>query len=66
MPITVKRITVQHGKITRKFLLIDPPFPNLGDAITIGRVDYIVTKIADEKLYLRFAIEKGKLRQVFP
>jgi len=60
------RITVKRGRVTRKFLLVESPFPKRGDVITLHNVDYIVTKTQDEKILIRFGAENGRLKQVFP
>lgn len=64
-----KRVTLKlklNRKTTKRLLLVAPPFPAVGDELTIGKWDWIVTKVQDEKIIAAFIPEGKKLRQVFP
>ena len=63
---TAKRVTLQYGTTKRKLLLVDPPYPERGEILTIEGQNWLVKKITDEKVIFEFTTEGGKLRQVFP
>lgn len=63
---TVKRVKIQLGKIKRSLLLAAPPYPRVGDMLTISGQDWPVVSIKDEKVIAAFDIEGKRLRQVFP
>ena len=43
----MKRITLDLGTLKRKYVFTAPPFPAVGDRVTLGRQVWIVTKSED-------------------
>ena len=67
-PKRIQRITLRQGKITRRLVLVEPPFVKIGDICSISGSDWEVTKAREEleaHVYsLRFPAAKA--RQEFP
>lgn len=63
---TAKRVWLKRGKVTRKLLLVVPPYPEKGDELTIDGEAWFVARIQDEKIIAAFDRDGNKLRQVFP
>ena len=61
-----KRVWLKRGKVTRKLLLVAPPWPDKGDEVTLNGEPWFVIRIKDEKIVAAFDREGNKLRQVFP
>src|ERR1700752_5339105 len=49
-----KRVWLKRGKISRKLLLVAPPFPEKGDEITLNGQGWFVVKIKEEKVLAAF------------
>jgi hypothetical protein len=47
-----RRITLRHEKAIRKFLLVEPPYPDVGDQVNIDGVAWTVSKMEDADLLL--------------
>ncbi len=61
-----KRVKLRHGGLTRRLLLVAPPFPEVGEVLKIDGHDWTVEQSRDEKILAAFERDGGKLRQVYP
>lgn len=55
----MKRITIRRGELSKSFVLVKPPYPKVGDAITLkgnGSAEWTVVKLqlANEAIAIRF------------
>jgi hypothetical protein len=51
-----KRITLlRAGKPKRRFVLLLAPFPEIGDSVDLGGLQYMVVAIEDAEVILRFS-----------
>lgn len=47
------RITLQRGRRKRRFVLLDPPYPENGDTVQWDGSDWSIVKIESTQLLLR-------------
>jgi len=55
------RAVVKRGKRTRKFIIARPPFPKVGDAVTLENEEWLVSKVqtvSGPMFYIEFPARK--------
>ena len=57
----MKRITIKLGKLSRSFVVVRPPYPEVGDAITFkGQgAEWTVTKVKETTAILSIRFPKA-------
>jgi hypothetical protein len=60
------RMTLRYGKMQRKIVLPDPPYPQLGDTVSIEGKNWTVIQLEHTEVLVKYLYEGGHLRQVVP
>ena len=58
---TALRITVRRGMIAHKFVLTEPPYPKIGDSVTLNGAEWFVSAVKPTKLLARVPLAKAKV-----
>ncbi len=60
------RLTLKLGKVKRKIVATNPPFPSVGDLVTIDGQDWPVVKAQKTQVVFEFERLGKRLKQVYP
>jgi hypothetical protein len=57
------RFTIKRGKIAKTFVAVAPPYPKVGDSVTLNGTEWFVTKARDAGDGLLIRTPRAKVKE---